>query len=167
MRHQVGIIGALTLAGALLGSALAPAPAAAAGRMEFELPTLSGRDFIKLDDFAGRPVLINVWGTECPPCIIETPLLSAQSQTHKNVQFLGVGADERMASLRFINRFHVQYPQLQAPKDPSGLLRRLGDLDGALPFTVVLDTQHRICASRRGAVDAVWIGNAVSKCAAE
>ncbi|HUO11693.1 MAG TPA: TlpA disulfide reductase family protein [Caulobacteraceae bacterium] len=165
MRNHVGFVGALALAGALLGSGFAPA--AAADRMEFELPTLNGGNFIKLDDFAGRPVLINVWGTECPPCIIETPLLSAQSQIYKNVQFLGVGTDERMASLIFVNRHHVQYPQLQAPTNPSGLLRRLGDLDGALPFTVVLDTRHRICASRRGAVDADWIGNAVRKCEAD
>jgi len=166
MQDKIGIFGALA-AVALLGGALAPAPAAAAGRMEFELPTLSGRDFIKLDDFAGRPILINVWGTECPPCIIETPLLTAQSQIYKNVQFLGIGTDERVASLLFVNRFHVQYPQLQAPQDPTGLLRRLGDPDGALPFTVVLDTKHRVCASRHGAVDAGWIATTVRKCAAD
>jgi len=132
--------------------------------MEFELATLDGSAFIKLDDFANRPILINVWGTECPPCVKETPLLNAQSQIYKNVQFLGIGTDDRISSLRFANRFHVRYPELQAPKNPSGLLRKLGDTVGALPFTVVLDTEHRICASRLGGVDADWIASAVKQC---
>lgn len=61
----------------------------------------------------------------------------------------------------------MRYPQLQAPKDSSGLLRRLGDLHEALPFTVVLDGEHRICARRLGEVDAEWVGKAVNACAAQ
>jgi len=71
-----------------------------------------------------------------------------------------------MSSLRFASRFNVRYPQLQAPKDPSGLLLRLGDPHGALPFTVVLDSQHRICIQRLGEVDAGWIAAAVRQCSA-
>jgi thiol-disulfide isomerase/thioredoxin len=162
--NRINSVGAFALAGAFLANA--PTLAVAADRMEFELATLSGSDFVKLDDFVNRAILINVWRTECPPCVKETPLLNAQSQIYTSVQFLGIGTDDRISSLRFANRFHVHYPQLQAPKDPSGLLRRLGDLHGALPFTLVLDTEHRICASRLGEVDAEWIAAAVRKCSA-
>lgn len=164
MCKQACLLGALALAGTFLASALAFA--AGTDKMEFELATLDGSAFVKLDDFAHRAILINVWGAECPPCIKETPLLNAQSQAHPDVQFLGIGTDDRISSSRFVSRLHVRYPQLQAPKDPGGLLRRLGDLHGALPFTVVLDAEHRICASRLGAVDAEWIGAAIGKCTA-
>jgi thiol-disulfide isomerase/thioredoxin len=163
----MSILGALSLAGAFVAGALAPSPGAAAGRMDFELATLSGDKFVRLDDFVGRPVLINVWGSECPPCIIETPLLDTQSQIYKSVQFLGIGTDDRISSLRFADRFHIRYPELQAPTHPSGLLRRLGDTQGALPFTVVLDARHQVCASRQGAVDAAWISDAVKTCTAD
>lgn len=165
MQNHVGIVAAFALATAFLAGVFAPTAGVAADRLEFELATLDGDRFVKLDDFAGRPMLINVWGTECPPCIIETPLLSAQSQIYPKVQFLGIGADDRIASLLFINRLHIRYPQLQAPKNSSGLLRRLGDSQGALPFTVVLDAGHRICAKRQGAVDAAWILGAMNTCA--
>ncbi|HTY50440.1 MAG TPA: TlpA disulfide reductase family protein, partial [Steroidobacteraceae bacterium] len=142
-----------------------PSRAAAADRLEFELATLNGSGFIKLDDFVNRAILINVWGTECPPCVKETPLLNAQSQIYAHVQFLGIATDDRISSLRFAGRFHVRYPQLQAPRNPTGLLRQLGDSHGALPFTLVLDTKHRMCASRLGEVDAGWISSAMKACA--
>ena len=164
MHNRISSIGAFALAGVSLASGLVPTVAVAADRMEFELATLDGSAFVKLDDFVNRAILINVWGTECPPCVKETPLLNAQSQIYTNVQFLGIGTDDRVSSLRFASRFQVRYPQLQAPKNPSGLLRRLGDLHGALPFTVVLNPEHRICAQRLGEVDVEWIAAAVSKC---
>lgn len=145
-------------------SILVPARAAAADSLDFKLATLDGHAFVKVSDFPNRLVLINVWGTECPPCMRETPLLVAQSQIHTNVQFLGIATDDRVSSLLFVSKYHVSYPQLQAPKDPNGLLRKLGDLHGALPFTVMLDTQHRICAQHMGSVDAGWIATAVGKC---
>jgi len=166
MHKRFSSIGGFALAGAFLVNGLAPT-AVAADRLEIELATLNGSAFVKLDDFANRAILINVWGTECPPCVEETPLLNAQSQIYTNVQFLGIGTDDRISSLRFANRFHVRYPELRVPQDPGGLLRRLGDSNGALPFTVVLDTQHRICARRLGAVDAEWIRSAVKACAPE
>jgi len=155
----------LTMLALALG--FAPSRALAAERLEFTLATLDGHAFVKLSDFPNRQVLINVWGTECPPCVKETPLLNAQSQIYKNVQFLGIGTDDRISSLLFANRYRVRYPQLQAPNNPAGLLRELGDLHGALPFTVVLDAQHRICARRMGEVDARWIATAVHDCTAE
>jgi len=150
-----------------LASGSAPGGVLGADSLEFQLPTLSGSAFVKVADFPNRVVLINVWGTECPPCVRETPLLDAQAQLYGNVQFLGIATDDRIASLRFTARFHVRYPQLQAPSNPSGLLRRLGDPHGALPFTVVLDRRHRICAQRLGEVDARWIATAVHECTVE
>jgi len=131
--------------------------------MELELATLDGSAFVRLSDFPGRAVLINVWDTECPGCVKETALLNAQARMHPQVQFLGIATGDRRASIRFTSQFQVPYPQLQAPKDPAGLLRRLGDPHQGLPFTLLLDAGHRICASRLGEVDAHWIDVALKK----
>ena len=167
MHRRLGITRWVLLAVLALASGFAPGRALAADSLGFTLATLDGHAFVRLSDFPNRLVLINVWGTECPPCMKETPLLNAQSQIYRNVQFLGIGTDDRISSLLFASRYHVSYPQLQAPKDPDGLLRKLGDPHGALPFTVVLDTQHRICAQRMGEVDAQWIATAVRDCTAK
>jgi thiol-disulfide isomerase/thioredoxin len=131
--------------------------------MELQLATLDGSAFLKLSDFPGKAVLINIWDTECPACVKETPFLNAQSRIYPQVQFLGIATGDRVTSLRFSRQFHVGYPQLQSPHDPSGLLRRLGDPHQGLPFTVMLEAGHTVCASRLGAVDAAWIADAVRK----
>lgn len=167
LRGRLRVAGRILLLALVFASGCDPGQTLAADSLNFTLATLDGHRFVRVSDFPHRAVLINVWGTECPPCIKETPLLNAQSQIYTNVQFLGVGTDDRESSLLFASKFHVGYPQLQAPKNPNGLLRKLGDPHGALPFTVVLDTQHRICAQRLGAVDAQWIATAVHECTAE
>lgn len=167
MRGRLRVTGWMRLL--VLGLALGcnPGRAVAADVLGFTLATLDGHAFVRVSDFPDRPVLINVWGTECPPCMKETPLLNAQSRIYTNVQFLGVGTDDRMSSLLFARRYRVSYPQLQAPANPSGLLRKLGDPHGALPFTVLLDARHRICAQRLGEVDAQWIAAAMHECTDE
>lgn len=141
------------------GTAMAAAP----DRMELQLATLDGSAFVRLSDFPGKAVLINVWDTECPACVMETPFLNAQSRIYPQVQFLGIATGDRVTSISFSRQFQVSYPQLQAPHDPSGLLRRLGDPRQGLPFTVMLDAGHRVCASRLGAVDANWMADAVRR----
>ena len=60
--------------------------------------------------------------------------------------------------------------QRVADGDRSGaavLMRRFGNKTGALPFTVVVDARHVVCASRLGAVDADWIAAAARACGAQ
>src|SRR5438105_1542600 len=57
---------------------------------------------VSLSDHAGRPVVINFWATNCPPCRRELPLLEATARDHPEVTFLlvdvrdDVGAASRM-----------------------------------------------------------------------
>ncbi len=132
--------------------------------MTFELPMLDGSAFVRLGDFSSRPVLLNFWGSECPPCVKEMPLLIAESKRHSAVQFLGIAVDDHASASRFLSRLPVGYPQLIAPRVPEVLMRRFGNTAGALPYTVVLNAQHQICASHLGEVDAPWIAAAINAC---
>ena len=107
-------------------AAVCEASAAAPPAMSLELPRLDGTAFVRLDDFAGRPVLLNFWGSECPPCIAELPLLFAQASRHPGLQFLGIAVDQRAAASRFLAGLQPTYPQVVAPTQPEVLLRRFG-----------------------------------------
>lgn len=163
-------VAALAMAGASLVGVAAQAASAAGAvpvaqpAMSLELPTLDGGRFVALRDFASRPVLLNFWGSECPPCAREVPLLNAQAALHASVVFLGIAVDERGSALHFTAHFKPAYVQLWAPRQADALMRRFGNTLGALPYTVLLDAQHRVCASRLGEVDANWLKEAVGRC---
>lgn len=68
-----------------------PAPASFASPTrpapQFDIPGFDGGQ-VKLADFAGRPVLINFWGSYCAPCKLEHPLLMEMQQ--QGVEIVGV-----------------------------------------------------------------------------
>jgi thiol-disulfide isomerase/thioredoxin len=134
--------------------------------MRLELARLDGTAFVRLSDFAGKVVVLNFWRSDCPPCVAEMPLLSGFSQANADVTVIGIATEEASRARRFVERQRITYLQLNAPAQSAGLLRRFGDASGALPYTVVLDTQHRICASQVGAVDAAWLQVAPGRCKA-
>jgi thiol-disulfide isomerase/thioredoxin len=43
---------------------------------EFTLTTLDGQP-VDLEQYRGRPIFMNFWGTWCPPCVAELPELQA------------------------------------------------------------------------------------------
>ncbi len=117
--------------------------------------TLEGRD-LNLKQFAGKVVVLNVWGSWCAPCRKEaTTLASAARELERDgVVFLGVNTKDTSEdnALAFQRRFDVPYPSFF---DPSGrtLLAFRGTLPpSAIPSTVVIDAQGRVAASILGEV---------------
>lgn len=135
--------------------------------MDFELAALDGSQFVRLSShakLAGHPVLINFWSSECPPCIREMPLLDAQARLPSQIAFIGIAVDDRQHALQLVRRQALSYLQLAAPSQPAALLTRFGDRLHGLPYTVMLDASHRICAAHLGEVDAAWLTNAIATC---
>lgn len=48
---------------------------------------------ISLADFAGTPVLVNLWATWCAPCVKELPTLDRLSEAQKGITILAVSQD--------------------------------------------------------------------------
>ncbi|KBZ68444.1 hypothetical protein K875_00994 [Mycobacterium [tuberculosis] TKK-01-0051] len=119
---------------------------------------LSGPDLtdaahtLSLDDpiFAGRVVVINIWGQWCGPCRAEvTQLQQVYDATRgAGVSFLGIDVrdNNRQAALDFVNDRQVTYPSIYDPA-----MRTLIAFGGkypttVIPSTLVLDRQHRVAA---------------------
>lgn len=117
--------------------------------------TLEGKP-VSLNDYKGRVVVLNVWGSWCPPCRKEAPLLgdAARELAEEKVAFIGINTRDATQDqgLAFQRRYKVPYPSLF---DPSGrtLLAFAGTLNpSAIPSTVVLDEQGRVAASILGEI---------------
>jgi thiol-disulfide isomerase/thioredoxin len=140
------------------------ASAAAADVLDLELPRLDGRDFFRLSAVRGRPVVVNFWDTECPPCAREMPLLDQFSRSRPDVLMVGVSLTPKVQTRDFLDGHPVGYLQLLGPAEPRGLLRRFGDPSGALPHTVVLREDHSLCEIRTAEVSREWLDTALQRC---
>jgi thiol-disulfide isomerase/thioredoxin len=105
---------------------------------------------LALDDFAGKVVVINVWGQWCAPCRAEISQLERVYDATKSsgVAFLGIDVRDgnRDAAHDFVVDRKVTYPSIY---DPS--MRTMIAFGGkypttVIPSTIVLDREHRVAA---------------------
>jgi len=108
--------------------------------------TLSGEQ-VSLADYAGKTVLVNVWGSWCVPCREEVDdLVAARRQLPTgSVAFLGINIrDDRAAAIAFEERNGVSWPSLYDP-DSSLLLGFRDSLaSAAVPTSYVIDADGRV-----------------------
>jgi len=107
---------------------------------------LSGRH-VSLDQFRGRPVLVNFWASWCDPCRAEFPLIREYSHAHPDVAVLGVDfMDARDNAAAFVREMQADWPSVV---DPDGTIGRRFGIVG-LPVTVAVDRQGRVTARHIG-----------------
>jgi thiol-disulfide isomerase/thioredoxin len=82
--------------------------------LSFTLRDMNGQD-VKLSDFAGKPLIVNLWATWCAPCRVEMPQLVELSERYKSrgVTIIGISIDDSPEEIRdFAKQFGVPYPLL-------------------------------------------------------
>ncbi|MDG5485608.1 TlpA disulfide reductase family protein [Mycolicibacterium gadium] len=117
---------------------------------------LSGPDLmdpdrtISLDDFAGKVVVINIWGQWCGPCRTEMPQLQQvyDATRAQGVEFLGIDVrdNNRQAAVDFVIDRKITFPSIYDP--PMRTMIAFGGRypTTVIPSTVVLDREHRVAA---------------------
>ncbi|MFF0203388.1 TlpA family protein disulfide reductase [Streptomyces sp. NPDC005017] len=114
---------------------------------------------IDIARFKGKVVVINVWGSWCPPCRAEAPYLNqvAKETKSKGVEFFGINTrdGEKIQAKAFEDEAKISYPSLY---DPSGKVLMSGFPKGTvslqgLPVSIVLDREGKIAARVFGGVD--------------
>jgi cytochrome c biogenesis protein CcmG/thiol:disulfide interchange protein DsbE len=158
-RHKIasGLI-ALCVAASLIALAVvASGPATPAGAAPdpaapaFSLPVLgqSGQK-LSLADYAGRPVIVNLFASWCEPCQKETPLLAKFYRTeHAKVVIVGLDENDVAANaMSFTHKEGVGYPVGFDPEATAASAYGVA----ALPQTFFLDARHRIVDRVFGAV---------------
>ena len=136
------------------GDTFKPAPAGpdtALWSQSFDTP--SGTP-LALQSLRGKPLLVNFWATWCPPCIEELPLLDAFYRENKTngFQVLGLAIDQPSAVKRFLEKTPLGFPVALAGLGGTELGKSLGNLTGALRFTVVFGANGSVLHRKMGKV---------------
>ncbi|HRN63082.1 MAG TPA: TlpA disulfide reductase family protein [Luteimonas sp.] len=149
-------VGQRVLNDAIVATTPAPEGVAVARRGEalpaVHVATLDQGSFHLPDDFAGRPLLVNVWASWCGPCIKEMPELDrfAREQGEAGVHVLGLALDEPDAVRDFLQRIPVAYPQAIDVPGPADAGVQLGNPRGVLPYSILVSADGRLLKQKIG-----------------
>lgn len=127
------------------------------------LPEITLRDAagetVRLEDYKGGPLVINLWATWCPPCRREMPVLENAQQQRPDLTFLFVNQAESMQSVST----YLETQGLSLSNvlfDGSG---RLGQAVGsmALPTTLFYSNEGRLLGSHLGELSEASLARAL------
>ena len=108
-----------------------------------------------MQEFQGKPLLINFWATWCPPCIEELPLIDAfyNRNKSKSLQVIGLAVDQPSMVRRYLTQKPLSFPVGLAGFNGTELGRTLGNAQSVLPFSVIFDAKGRLLAQKAGKLD--------------
>lgn len=161
MRARAHVVWAVALIGALaagfgLGRYTGPKPHPRArqhaARVHFSLPNLAGKAR-SLGHWPGKVYLVNFWAPWCPPCRAEIPLLlrTAQADRARGLVIVGIALDRKQKVARFVRVHHITYPILLGGEQGLQMLAKYGDMQGAIPFSLLVTPHGRILTGQLGA----------------
>jgi len=136
-----------------------------------QVPAISGPSLgaasatVSSGDYPGKVIVVNVWGSWCPPCRKEAPdLQGASVQTRGTAQFIGITSkDYDPAPARaFTRAFSITYPSIY---DPSGkVLLTFAEVlpPSAIPSTMIIDGKGRLAARILGPISKITLVDLIS-----
>lgn len=102
-----------------------------------------GRDVV-LSDFAGRPLLVNLWATWCAPCKAEMPTLDALAMLEEGKKSVIVISQDLEGKARVTNYFaKAGLKNLEPYTDPENQMSFSLGGNVALPTTILYDSQGK------------------------
>ncbi|HVP08142.1 MAG TPA: TlpA disulfide reductase family protein [Burkholderiales bacterium] len=158
-RRELLILGGAGLAAGVAGFLVGPAllrlrgDAGGEALRSASFPDLKGQAH-RLAEWRGRVLVCNFWATWCAPCREEIPLLLAAHAKYARfgVEIVGIAVDNGVKVREFADSFRITYPVLLAEANGLDLMRKLGNKEGGLPYTVVADRQGNPVRRKLGAL---------------
>jgi peroxiredoxin len=119
---------------------------------DFLLSTLRGNS-VKLSDYRGKVVFLNIWATWCPPCREEMPSMEALYRRLKGREFemLAVSIDRKGEEVvrPFVIKYGLTFPVLLDPENKTYMLYGLT----GVPETFIIDRNGVVIYKVIGAQD--------------
>ena len=116
------------------------------------------------ENWRGKVLVINFWASWCPPCVEEMPALDriAQEYASKNVLIVGIGIDSPSNIREFLQKTPVSYPIVLGGLEGSNLSKQMGNTQGALPYTVVVNSKGKSIYTKLGKISEEELKKAIN-----
>lgn len=143
--------------GALINQALTPAEAPIP---PVEVRRLDGST-LSLSSFVGRPLVVNMWATWCPPCRREMPVLKSAQQAHPEMKFVLVNQGESAETVgRYLAAQGLQMRNVVI--DPAKQLSARTGTSG-YPTTLFYDAKGRLAMRHMGELSAATLEDKINQ----
>ncbi|MCF6253384.1 MAG: TlpA family protein disulfide reductase [Thiomicrorhabdus sp.] len=109
-----------------------------------------------LSDYKGKWVIVNLWATWCPPCLVEIPdlIMFHEENKDKNAIVIGVNYEDIAISKvkAFAEEQMINFPLVRFEGRIDGINSPFGRVYG-LPATYMVAPDGQVVAARTGMVD--------------
>ena len=172
-RNRSFVIGTLAIAVVLsiLAFGIAQATTSSSTPGDFQFSLYQGEDILggsqlNFSDVLqqGRPVILNFWAGNCPPCRFEMPDLQRSYEEYKDrVVFLGLdvgiftGLGTRQDALNLLRELNITYP---AGAPPNGRALRLYNAT-SMPTTVFFNAEGNVFRTWPGSITRKQMGKVI------
>ena len=128
---------------------------------EHDLPEITLADLreqaVPLQQYSGKPVVVNLWATWCPPCRREMPMFQGAQQRHDDIHFVFVNQGETGSTIRdylTTEELTLENVLLDQPGKVSGHFGAHG-----MPTTLFFDADGRLVDSHLGEISAARLAH--------
>src|SRR5690606_4682322 len=103
-------------------------------------PDLQDR-MLSVSQWDGSVLIVNLWGSWCPPCVREIPILVDLQRGYggRGLLYVGIAVDRRDAAQRIADEAGINYPILYGVQSALEVAQTYRNDAGTLPYTVVID----------------------------
>jgi len=110
---------------------------------------------VRLADFSGKPVVVNLWATWCPPCVREMPMFLEAQRQHTDVHFVFINQGEdraRVARWLHGRQLSLANMLIDDKRQASAVFKQQG-----YPTTLFFNARGEMVASRLGELSAATL----------
>lgn len=109
----------------------------------------------------GQLTLVNFWATWCTPCRDEMPLFEAMYRSAKQdgFQIIGIAIDNPETAQPMLDSMDITYPIFYAEKTGMQVMESVGNPQGLLPYSLLLDADGKVLEQVLGKVDEAQIAD--------